>query len=113
MEQLIEKNYFLHNAARDAYRSYLHAYSSHSLKDIYNVNSLNLLEVCKSFGFSIPPKVNLHVQASKKDRPRKSGFLGDSKDSAIKKRLGTGHSFSARNPHGKREAGDKRSFARI
>jgi ATP-dependent RNA helicase DDX18/HAS1 len=59
LEQLVSKNYYLHVAAMDAYRSYLQAYASHSLKDIYNVNALNLLHVCKSFGFSVPPKVNL------------------------------------------------------
>ena len=32
LEKLVAKNYYLHKSARDAYRSYLHAYNSHSLK---------------------------------------------------------------------------------
>lgn len=59
LEKLIEKNYHLHTSARDAYRSYLLAYASHTLKDIFNVHMLDLLRVVKAFGFSVPPKVNL------------------------------------------------------
>ena len=32
LEKLIEKNYYLHKSAKDAYRSYLQAYASHSHK---------------------------------------------------------------------------------
>eukprot|EP00299_Pterocystis_sp_00344_P014231 c7040_g1_i1.p1 GENE.c7040_g1_i1~~c7040_g1_i1.p1 ORF type:complete len:649 (+),score=165.38 c7040_g1_i1:29-1975(+) len=113
LQQLIEKNYYLHVAARDAYRSYLHAYSSHSLKDIYNVNSLNLLDVCRSFGFAVPPKVNLNVHASKGERPRKRGGGGGlswTKDR--NKHVQSGQPFSAANPRGKRSADDKRSFVK-
>jgi hypothetical protein len=39
---VIEKNYYLHQSARDAYRSYLLAYNSHSMKDIFNVHRLDL-----------------------------------------------------------------------
>lgn len=61
LENLIEKNYYLHKSARDAYRSYLQAYASHSLKDVFNVNRLDLQAVGKSFGFAVPPKVNLSI----------------------------------------------------
>ena len=40
LEKLVSKNYYLHKSARDAYRSYLHAYNSHSLKDVYDVQAL-------------------------------------------------------------------------
>jgi ATP-dependent RNA helicase DDX18/HAS1 len=46
-------------SARDAYRSYLQAYASHGHKDIFNVHKLDLLKIGKSFGFDVPPKVNL------------------------------------------------------
>jgi len=59
LERLVEKNYFLHKSARDAYRSYLQSYASHSHKDIFDVNSLDLQSVAKQFGFSDPPSVNL------------------------------------------------------
>lgn len=41
-EKLVEKNYYLHQSARDAYRSYLLAYNSHAMKDIFNVHRLDL-----------------------------------------------------------------------
>lgn len=42
LERLIEKNYYLHQSARDAYRAYILAYNSHQLKEIYNVHRLDL-----------------------------------------------------------------------
>ena len=42
LEKLVEKNYYLHQSARDAYRAYILAYNSHTLKDVYNVHELNL-----------------------------------------------------------------------
>ena len=42
LERLVEKNYYLHQSARDAYRAYILAYNSHQLKDIFNVHSLDL-----------------------------------------------------------------------
>ncbi len=42
LERLVEKNYYLHQSARDAYRAYLLAYNSHSLKEIFNVHRLDL-----------------------------------------------------------------------
>ena len=42
LERLVEKNYYLHQSARDAYRSYILAYNSHALKDIFNVHTLDL-----------------------------------------------------------------------
>ena len=34
LENLIEKNYYLHRSAKDAFRSYLQSYASHSLKNV-------------------------------------------------------------------------------
>ena len=61
LEKLIEKNYFLHRSAQEAYKSYVRAYASHSLKTIFNVGSLDLASVCKAFGFKIPPYVDLSI----------------------------------------------------
>lgn len=58
LERLVEKNYYLHQSARDAYRSYILAYNSHQLKEIFNVHTLDLQAVAKSFGFNCPPKVS-------------------------------------------------------
>jgi len=61
-EKLVEKNYYLYSSSQDAYRSYLHAYISHKLKDVYDINSLDLSRVCRSFGFTSPPYVNLNIK---------------------------------------------------
>ena len=57
----MQKNYFLHQSARDGYRSYLQSYASYSLKKIFNVNALDLAKVAKSFGFAVPPRVNVNI----------------------------------------------------
>jgi ATP-dependent RNA helicase DDX18/HAS1 len=67
LEKLIEGNYHLNSSARDAFRSYLQSYASHSLKLIFNVQTLDLQKVAKSFGFSVPPKIHLNISANKKD----------------------------------------------
>eukprot|EP00741_Cyanophora_paradoxa_P000732 tig00000441_g705.t1 len=121
LERLMEKNYYLHKSARDAYRSYLQAYASHSLKDIFNVHALDLQKVARSFGFSVPPKVNLNIMGSGKgEKIRRRGGGGGfgtgpgrqgSKGAVLQRKAG-GHSFSAANPYGKREKGDARQFTR-
>jgi ATP-dependent RNA helicase DDX18/HAS1 len=57
----LQKNYFLHQSARDGYRSYLQSYASYSLKNIFNVNALDLTKVAKAFGFAVPPRVNVNI----------------------------------------------------
>ena len=97
LENLVSKNYFLHQAAKDAFRcadsrnlkhtaqlneqcgrsgvsqsnchprdihsppprSYILAYHSHQLKEVFNVHTLDLKAVARSFGFETPPKVRL------------------------------------------------------
>ena len=54
LTRLVEKNYYLNQAAKDAYRAYVLAYNSHSLKDIFNVHALDLAAVARSFGFEKP-----------------------------------------------------------
>lgn len=95
LEKIIETNYHLHRSSRDAYRSFLHAYAAHSMKDCFQVHNLDLAKLAKGFGFSAPPKVELNLKARKKKDQRH-----------------TGHAFSASNPYGKRAAGDKRQFQR-
>ena len=97
LERLIEKNFYLYNGARAAYRSYILAYNAHQLKDIFNVHSLDLLAVAKSFGFSAPPKVDLKIE-SKAQRVRKAKELR--KTGKLKRK--TGHGFSADMPYGVR-----------
>lgn len=42
LEKLVQKNYFLYKSAVEAYRSYVLAYASHALKDVFNVHELDL-----------------------------------------------------------------------
>lgn len=72
----MQKNYFLHQSAKDGFRSYLQAYASYSLKKIFDVNALDLAKVGKAFGFSVPPRVNVNIgggsstSSEKRKRPR-------------------------------------------
>ena len=79
MEDLISKNHYLNQSARDGYRSYLQSYASYSLKKIFDVNRLDLAKVGKAFGFAVPPKVNISV-GSIKARKRGSGDEGGDSD---------------------------------
>ncbi|KAF7663417.1 hypothetical protein LDENG_00210790 [Lucifuga dentata] len=65
LEKLIEKNYYLHKSAQEAYKSY-----------IYSVNTLNLPMVALSFGFKVPPYVDLNVHSSKGSKLQKRGGGG-------------------------------------
>jgi ATP-dependent RNA helicase DDX18/HAS1 len=105
LEKLVAKNYYLHKSARDAYRSYMHAYNSHALKDVYDVGGLDLASVARAFGFENPPKVTLMLKANSKDAARKQGGKHRAGQG------GSGHKFSADNPYGQRGSGDKRQFS--
>lgn len=76
LEKLIEKNYFLHKSAQEAYKSYIRAYDSHSLKQIFDVNNLNLPQVALSFGFKVPPFVDLNVNSSEGKHKKRGGGGG-------------------------------------
>jgi ATP-dependent RNA helicase DDX18/HAS1 len=64
LEKLINQNYYLNKSAKEGYRSYLHAYASHSLRTIFDVNKLDLAKVAKSFGFPTPPRIDITLGAS-------------------------------------------------
>uniref|UniRef100_F1L091 ATP-dependent RNA helicase n=1 Tax=Ascaris suum TaxID=6253 RepID=F1L091_ASCSU len=61
LEKLIEQNYYLNKSAKEAYKCYVRAYDSHSLKSIFDVSTLDLVAVAKSFAFSTPPFVDLPI----------------------------------------------------
>lgn len=65
LEKLLQKNYFLHQSAKDGFRAYLQSYASYSLKKIFDVNALDLAKVGKAFGFSVPPRVNVNIGGGK------------------------------------------------
>ncbi|XVE54597.1 hypothetical protein DITRI_Ditri03aG0094500 [Diplodiscus trichospermus] len=102
LEKLVANNYHLNKSAKDAYRSYILAYNSHSMKDIFNVHRLDLQAVAASFCFSCPPKVNLNI---------------DSNSSKFRKKMrkveGVRNNFSESNPYGRqRGEDDKPQFVR-
>ncbi|XP_054710338.1 ATP-dependent RNA helicase DDX18-like [Uloborus diversus] len=59
LEKLVTKNYFLQVSAREAFKAYVRAYKSHHMKKVYDINTLDLAAVAKSFGFPVPPFVSL------------------------------------------------------
>jgi len=66
LEKLVMKNYFLNLSAKEAFKAYVRSYESHSLKQIFNVQTLDLKAVGNSFGFVSPPHIDLGVGVSKK-----------------------------------------------
>lgn len=48
-------------SAKEAYKAYVRAYDSHHLKIIFDVNTLDLANVALSFGFTVPPAVDLRI----------------------------------------------------
>jgi len=61
LEKLIDKNYFLNKSAHEGYKAYIRAYASHSLKNIFDVHTVDLQKVALSFGFKTPPFVDLSI----------------------------------------------------
>ena len=112
LEKLVEKNYYLHSSAKEAFRSYILAYNSHGLKDTFNVHALDLKAVARSFGFSAPPRVNINIE-SKAAHTRRAHKGGGGGEGADYRRGGSAHKFSAASPYGKREGGDNRQFVRV
>nr|XP_043622443.1 DEAD-box ATP-dependent RNA helicase 51-like [Erigeron canadensis]XP_043622444.1 DEAD-box ATP-dependent RNA helicase 51-like [Erigeron canadensis] len=91
LEKLVASNYYLNKSAKDAYRSYLLAYNSHSMKEIFNVHRLDMQAVAASFCFSNPPKVNLNI---------------DSNASKFRQKTRSRNGFSESNPYGRNRGGD-------
>lgn len=73
MEKLISRNYFLNTSAKEAFKSYLRAYDSHHLKTIFDIDTIDLAKVSKSFGFTVPPAVELKVANKGPPTKRKGG----------------------------------------
>ncbi|EIT79187.1 ATP-dependent RNA helicase [Aspergillus flavus] len=69
LEKLIGQNYYLNKSAKEGYRSYLQAYASHSLRSVFDVHKLDLVKVSKGFGFSTPPRIDIQLGSSLKDKP--------------------------------------------
>uniref|UniRef100_A0A0K0FXJ4 ATP-dependent RNA helicase n=1 Tax=Strongyloides venezuelensis TaxID=75913 RepID=A0A0K0FXJ4_STRVS len=82
LEKLINENYYLNKSAKEAYKGYIRAYDSHSLKQIFDIHTLDLLQVSKSFGFSAPPYVDLPItnkSGKAREKPSGAGYIKKSK----------------------------------
>ncbi|XP_017607910.2 DEAD-box ATP-dependent RNA helicase 51-like [Gossypium arboreum] len=102
LEKLVANNYYLNKSAKDAYRSYILAYNSHSMKDNFNVHRLDLQAVAVSFCFSCPPKVNLNIDSNASKSRKK-----------MRKVEGTRNNFSESNPYGRQGSeAETRQFVR-
>ncbi|ONK68346.1 uncharacterized protein A4U43_C05F10460 [Asparagus officinalis] len=93
LEQLVGQNYYLNKSAKEAYRSYILAYDSHSMKDIFNAHRLNMKDVAASFCFTSPPKVNLGIE-SRASKSRKKSHNSS---------RGNRHGISPNNPYGRQQ----------
>ncbi|XP_058789325.1 probable ATP-dependent RNA helicase pitchoune [Phymastichus coffea] len=117
LEKLISKNYFLNMSAKEAFKAYVRAYDSHHLKTIFDINTLDLSQVAKSFGFASPPACDLKIGVSKESRPRKrlgGGGYGyfkqlNSEQPGVVKRMQRTKTFRT---VGKRHSTDRRQFTR-
>jgi len=97
LEKLITKNYFLNLSAKEAYKAYVRAYESHSLKHIYDVQNLDLRSVGVSFGFVVPPHIDIGVAPSRKLKQRHGqggGGFGDRKKTKIYRQPNSKGKFS-------------------
>lgn len=101
LSKLVATNYYLNKSAKDAYRSYILAYNSHSMKDIFNVHRLDLQAVAASFCFSSPPKINLNIDSSASKFRKKTRTVEGSRNG-----------FSESSPYGRQREDDKRQFVR-
>lgn len=61
LEKLLSKNYYLSQSAKAAFKAYYHAYASHSLRTVFDIHKLDLVQVGKSFGFATPPRVDITI----------------------------------------------------
>ncbi|KAL3795741.1 hypothetical protein HJC23_008228 [Cyclotella cryptica] len=80
-----------------------------SLRDIFDVHTLDLAAVGRAFGFTAPPKVDLAISVKEPKARRHNGQVVNGKGKTGK--MANGHSFSASNPYGRREKSDKRQFS--
>ncbi|XP_057543190.1 DEAD-box ATP-dependent RNA helicase 51-like isoform X2 [Amaranthus tricolor] len=98
LEKLVANNYYLNKSAKEAYRAYILAYNSHSMKDVFNAHQLDLQAVAASFCFSCPPSVDLKLDSSASKFRKK-----------MRKVEGR---FNESNPYGRQSKDDTRQFVR-
>ena len=72
LEKLVcKKDHYLMQSATEAYRAYIHAYNAQTNKEDFNLDKLDLMKLCKSFGLKSPPFVHLNIRPTKSSMRRK------------------------------------------
>eukprot|EP01064_Diplonema_japonicum_P024522 TRINITY_DN3510_c2_g1_i2.p1 TRINITY_DN3510_c2_g1~~TRINITY_DN3510_c2_g1_i2.p1 ORF type:complete len:573 (+),score=185.56 TRINITY_DN3510_c2_g1_i2:56-1774(+) len=106
LEKLVEKNYYLHKSAREAYRAYLLAYASHQMQEVFSVGDLDLMKVARSVGLKDAPAIdfNLVEQGGKKKKSLRAesgpGFGKNLDEGGRKKPTNSAYSTGVRNTQG-------------
>lgn len=59
MEKLVNGNRYLTTDAKEAFKSYVRAYASHSTKEVFNVQRLDVQKVAKCFALKESPIFDL------------------------------------------------------
>uniref|UniRef100_A0A0D9WQX8 ATP-dependent RNA helicase n=1 Tax=Leersia perrieri TaxID=77586 RepID=A0A0D9WQX8_9ORYZ len=98
LENIVGGNYILNQSAKEAYRSYLLAYKSHSMKDIFDIHQLDLSVIFAKE----PPKVNLDLESSASKHRKKR-----------KLDVGRRHGIGPLSPYGRKRGDDRKQFARF
>ena len=86
LEKLVNKrDHFLLQSATEAYRAYIHSYNAKTNKDDFNLDKLDLMKLCKSFGLMSPPFVHLNIRHTtsamrRRSRQRENHIQSDSND---------------------------------
>ncbi|CAG9787195.1 unnamed protein product [Diatraea saccharalis] len=73
LETILSRNYYLRQLAKEAFISYLRAYDSHHLKNIFKIDSLDIASVAKSFGFAVPPVLDWKLAPKGPPKKRRRG----------------------------------------
>lgn len=63
-EKFTAQNCYLSSVAKDAYRSFTNAYASHSMRSVFEVQALDLVQLGNGFGFSALQRVDITVGSS-------------------------------------------------
>lgn len=71
LTELVGGNYYLRHSAKEAYEGYLLSYSASQLKNVFNINSLDLAVVAKGFCLATPPPIKLDLSESAAHHGRK------------------------------------------
>ncbi|KAJ3442764.1 atp-dependent RNA helicase ddx18 [Anaeramoeba flamelloides] len=77
LEKIIEIDKTLKKFAIEAYKGYVISYTSHTLKECFDLHQLDLRKVAKSFCFKKPPKISFGFNVKKGNRKKRKRKLNN------------------------------------